>query len=191
MKILNTLTATVLSLVFLQADAQTESPKGFKKGTIVLADGSSLTGLVKESIRKNASLVFTTSEGDKKKNYDGSELAAAEIDGTRFICINGDFFKVLCDGDLCFLQKSSDASTKPTYNGNDAIFSSGTEGKLNDYFIYNSKIKQLKLVSKKNLDEVITASFDGCTAAIEKAKTVNSDLSQLKAAVEVYNNRNK
>lgn len=191
MKLLNTLTATVLSLVFLQASAQTEAPKGFQKGTIILADNSSLSGFIKDNIRKDASLAFIQQAGDKKKNYEGSELASAEIDGTKYRCIKGDFFKILCDGDLNFLQKSSDASGKPTYNGNEAVFSSGTEGKLNDYFIYNSKDKQLKLVTKKSFDEVIAASFDGNTAAIDKAKTVSGDPAQLKTAVELYNNRNK
>jgi hypothetical protein len=187
MNFLNTLAAAALSLVLLQANAQTEAPKGFQKGTITLADNSSLSGFVKDNIRKDASVSFVQQAGDKKKNYSGSELAAAEIEGTKFICINGDFFKVLCQGELCFLQKSSDASAKPSYNGNEAIFSSGTEGKINDYFIYNGKDKQLKLVSKKNVEEIAAASFAGNTAAIDKAKAVNGDLSQLKEAVEVYN----
>ncbi|HEY6504882.1 MAG TPA: hypothetical protein VIZ28_12955 [Chitinophagaceae bacterium] len=188
MTILNTLVASVLSLVFLQANAQTEIPKGFQKGTITLADNSNLPGFVKDNIRKDASIVFIQQAGEKKKTYNGSELVAAEIDDAKFLCISGDFFKVLCQGNLCFLQKSSDASGKPTYNGNEATFSSGTEGKLNDYFIYNGKDKQLKLVSKKNADEVIAASFAGNTAAIEKARSANGDIAQLKEAVQVYNN---
>ena len=191
MNILNTVAATVLSLVFLQVNAQSEAPKGFQKGTIILADNSQLAGFVKDNIRKDASITFIQQAGEKKKNYSGSELAGAEIDGTKFICISGDFFKVLCQGELCFLQKSSDASGKPTYNGNQAIFSSGTEGKINDYFIYNGKDKQLKLVSKKNINEIAATSFAGNTAAIDKAKTVNGDLAQLKEAVEVYNNSSK
>jgi hypothetical protein len=187
MNILNTLAATVLSLTFLQVNAQTEAPKGFQKGTITLADNSQLSGFVKDNIRKDAAVAFIPQSGEKKKNYSGSELAGTEIDGTKFICISGDFFKVICQGELCFLQKSSDASGKPTYNGNEAIFSSGTEGKINDYFIYNGKDKQLKLVSKKNIDEVAATSFAGNTAAIEKAKTINGDPAQLKEAVELYN----
>jgi hypothetical protein len=191
MKIVNLLTLSIVSLVLTQANAQSEAPKGFKKGTIVLADGSNLPGYVKDNIRSNASVVFLAETGGKKKNYNGSDLNTAQIEGTKFICIKGDFFKVLSEGELSFLQKASDASGKPTYNGNEATFSSGTEGKLNDYFIYTTSSKQLKLVSKKNVDEVIAASFAGYTAAIDKAKTVNGDLSQLKDAVEIYNNRNQ
>ena len=191
MKIITALVISIVSLVLSQANAQTEVPKGFKKGTIVLADGSSLPGFNKDNIRNNASVLFISEAGGKKKNYDGSDLNTAEIEGTKFFCIKGDFFKVLSEGELNFLQKSSDASDKPTYNGNEATFSSGTEGKPNDYFIYNTKDKQLKLVSSKNVDEVIAASFAGNTAAIDKAKTASGDLSQLKVAVEIYNNRNR
>lgn len=191
MKIITALVISIVSLVLSQANAQTEVPKGFKKGTIVLADGSSLPGFIKDNIRNNASVLFISEAGGKKKNYDGSDLNTAEIEGTKFFCIKGDFFKVLSEGELNFLQKSSDASDKPTYNGNEATFSSGTEGKPNDYFIYNTKDKQLKLVSSKNVDEVIAASFTGNTAAIDKAKTASGDLSQLKVAVEIYNNRNR
>ncbi|MBI5856150.1 MAG: hypothetical protein HZB42_00765 [Sphingobacteriales bacterium] len=191
MKILKTTAAAVLSLVLLQANAQTEAPKGFNKGAIILADGSNLQGFVKDNIRKNASVTFTSSADAGKKNYSGSELTSVQIDGEKFICINGDFFKVISEGELSFLQKSSDASGKPVYNGADAVFSNGTEGKPNDYFIYNNSSKDLKWVSRKNINEVAQASFAGYTAAVEKAKAVTGDLAQLKDAVDIYNNRNK
>jgi hypothetical protein len=184
---MNVFLMAILSLFLLQAHAQTEAPKGFKKGTIVLTDGKQLSGFVKDNIRSNASVVFVAEDGTGKITYNGTDILTASIDGIKFICINGDFFKVLCEGPLCFLQKSSDASSKPTYNGNEAIFSSGTEGRPNDYFIYNSKDKQLKLISKKNKDAVAASCFAGHTAAIEKAKTINGDLSQIKEAVELYN----
>jgi len=188
MKILPSLMATVLSLALLQADAQTEVPKGFKKGAIVVADGSSFSGFIKNNIRSDAAVIFLT-EG-KKKSYDGTELNSVEIDGIKFLCIAGDFFKILSEGDLNFLQKSSDARGKVFYNGNEPIVSNGTEGKPGDYFMYRTINKQLKLITKKNFDEVIKTSFENNTAAIDKAKTVNGDLSQLKEAVDIYNKRN-
>lgn len=180
----------MFSLFVLQVHAQTEIPKGFKRGAITLSGGSHLSGYIKDNMRSNAAVVFVA-EGKDKKTYGGAELLSAEIEEVKFICISGDFFKVLCQGELCFLQKSSDASGKPTYNGNEAVFSSGTEGKLNDYFIYHGKDKLLKLVSRKNVEEVAATCFAGHTAAIEKAKTINGDLSQLKDAVEIYNSESK
>jgi hypothetical protein len=180
----------VLCIVLLEANAQTELPRGFKKGTIVLADGSSLPGLIKDNIRSNASIVFLSEVTATKKIYDGSQLNSVEIEGVKFLCINKDFFKILSEGELDFLQKSSDARGKVYYNGNEPALSSGTAGKQGDYFLYNTTNTELKLITRKNLDEVITTSFENHTAAIEKAKTVNDDLSQLKEAVDIYNKRN-
>jgi hypothetical protein len=190
MKIFKVFPLLILSSIFLQANAQTEIPKGFKKGSAVLADNSSQSGYIKDNIRGNASIIVLDEAG-KKKSYSGSELNSAEIEGTKFICINGDFFRVISQGELNFLQKSSDASGKPTYNGNEAVFSSGTEGKRDDYFIYTNSTKELKLVSKKNFEEVVAKTFAGNAAAIDKAKTANGDVAQLKDAFDVYNSRNK
>lgn len=182
--------ALILSAAFLQVNAQPEAPKGFKQGTIILADSSSLSGFIRDNIRNNASVIFMSKAGEKKENYNGSQLISVKIEETKFLCINGDFFKVLSEGELGFLQKASDASAKPSYNGNEAIFSNGTEGKPGDYFIYGKKDSQLKLVSKKNFNEITASAFAGNTAAIDKSKTLNGDISRLKEAVDLYNDSN-
>ena len=187
MKNLKIVLVVVLSVYFTVTQAQTEAPKGYKKGTLTLADNSIISGNIKSNIRSNASVTFVSEEGGKKKNYDGSDLISAEIDGTKFICIKGDFFRVISNGGLSFLQKASDASSKYSYNGNEAVFSSGTEGKPDDYFIYDGRTKELKKISKKNFDEVTAAAFAGNAAAIDKAKAVNGDIAQLKEAVDIYN----
>ena len=168
MKIFKTLSILFLSLFLLQSQAQENLPKGFKKGSLVLADNTVLSGYIKENISKNASVILLTEDGKNKKNYDGDGLLSVTIDSTRFICIKGDFFRLLCEGDLCLLQKSSDASRKPTYNGSEAIFSNGTEGKPGDYFTYTTANKQLKLVNRKKFDAVVAESFASCAASIEK-----------------------
>ena len=191
MKIINAVAVLFFSVILLKANAQSDIPNGFRKGTIVTADGNLQAGFVKDNMRNSASIAFIPSPDQKKKNYSGADLKSLEIDGSKYICIKGDFFKVLCEGELNFLQKCSDASQKPSYNGTEVIFTNGTEGKLNDYFIYNAADKQLKLISKKNVDEVIASSFAGCSEAIDKARNANGDIYQLKDAVIVYNNRNK
>ena len=188
MKILKMLSLAALSFIFLQAGAQTEAPKGFGKGKIVLPDNTVVTGFIKDNIRKDAS-VIVFSDGTEK-NYNGSDIVSAEINDASFICINGDFFKVVCTGEISFLQKSSNASSKPSYNGNEVIFISGTEGKPGNYFIYDNRNQQLKLVSKKNLEAVIARTFGGYSPAVEKAKAAQGNIAQLKEAVEMYNGRN-
>lgn len=188
MKIFKAFTSLALSLFILQANAQTEAPKGYSSGKLVLADNTVVTGFIKDNIRKDASLVLLN--GGKEKNYNGLDLNGAEIDGSSFVCIRGDFFKVMVNGDLSFLQKSSNASSKPTYSGGEVMFISGTEGKTGDYFIYDNRIHELKLVSKKNLNALITGTFGGYTPAIDKAKAAEGNIAGLKEAVEVYNGRN-
>ena len=190
MKIFKSLSTAALAVFILQAHAQNEIPTGFKNGTIVLADSTVLSGYIKESIRSHASLLLLDKPGGKRKSYDGSQLISAIIDSTKYLCISGDFFKVICEGELSFLQKASDASAKPSYNGTEIVFNNGTEGRPGDYFIYAKQQNQLKLVTKKTFDYVIETSFTNCTAAIDKAKKNHSDIAQLKEAVEVYNNRN-
>lgn len=187
MKIFKLLSGFALSLLFLHANAQ-EAPKGFNKGKVTLPDNTVVSGFIKDNIRKDASVTLLVN--GKEKKYNGSDIASAEIDATAYNCMKGDFFKVVCNGELTFLQKSSDASSKPTRVGNEVFFLSGTEGKPGDYFLYENKTQQLKLVSKKNFNDVVTNSFAGYAPAIEKAKAAQGDIAQLKGAVEIYNGRN-
>jgi hypothetical protein len=150
MKILHLTLFSLLIGTALPVIVQTESPKGPQNGTLVLADGSSLTGFIKDNIRKTASVQFSAADQGKKKNYNGTDLLSAEINGTKFICINGDFFKVFCEGELSFLQKASDASGKPVYNGMEAIFSSGTDGKL----CYAGDFNGAKYLLENNLSQL-------------------------------------
>ncbi len=189
MKKIKLFSAAILSLGFLAVQAQTEIPKGYSKGQVTLADNSVVTGYIKENIRSKSSVTIIDAAGSKKK-YDGSSLIAAEVDNISYLCINGDFFKVMCKGDLYMLQKAGDASGTPVYNGAEAIFSNGTEGKPGDYFIYNTAARQLKLVSQKTFDAVTQETLAGCTAALDKAKTANGNMDSLKDAVQLYNNRN-
>jgi hypothetical protein len=185
------LAMALLSIIGLHGATQNNPPKGFTEGSVVLSDGNRLSGFIKDKIRQNASVVFFSSADGKKKNYDGAALNAVEITGEKFICIRGDFFKLLSAGKLCFLQKASDASGKPSYNGTAPVFSNGTEGKRGDYFFYNEKNKELKLLTSKNVDDIVASSLAGNEAALEKAKSVQADIAQLQAAVDIYNKEEK
>ena len=190
MKILKAVTALVLTLVFTAGYAQNEIPQGYTKASIVLANGTILSGHLKENIRRDAAISFIDEANSKKKEYDGSDLVSVQFNEGKYLCIKGDFFKVVTEGELSFLQKSSDASGKSVYNGQEAVFINGTEGKPGDYFIYGAEKNELKKISKKNITELTAGLFSGCAAAIEKASTVNGDIALVKDAVEIFNNRN-
>jgi hypothetical protein len=188
MKLLQIFPAVAILVVSFTSLKAQETPKGFDKGKVVLADGSVVSGYVKEKIRSNASVTVISESDKKKKNYSGNELLSAEIGNDKFICVKGDFFKVINDGGLRFVQKASDASGKPIYNGNQAVFANGTEGQPGDYFIYNNTTRQLKLVTKKTITTVTGECFAGCDTAIAKAKAVNGDMAEVGEAVVLYNN---
>lgn len=190
MKVLTAFAALFLMMSSLQVKSQNALPKGFVNGSVTLADNTEITGYIKENIRSKAAVVMLTGQEGKKITYDGDKLNSVTIENTKYICIKGDFFKLLCDGELSFLQKSSDASSKPVYVGTEAMFINGTAGKPGDYFIFNKSLQQLQLVNDKNIAEVTAQAFTNCEAAISKAKQSGSDIALLKDAVEVYNNRN-
>lgn len=161
-------------------------PEGYTKATIILANGTEQTGFIKDNIKKSASVTFVDESGNNKKVYEGSGINGIKTDAANFTCINGDFFKSICTGKLCFVQKSSNAASKASYNGTEAIFNNGTEGKIGDYFIYADK--KLKLLNKKTVESFINTDLATCTAAVEKAKAINGDIAKLQEAVETFNN---
>jgi hypothetical protein len=176
------------SLIFasLVATGQSDTPKGFTKGSILLTDSTVVSGYIKEKIRGNASLTLLDAE-NKKKIYDGSSLLSATIGDEKFCCIKGDFFRVIEDGAIKFMQKASDASYKPVYNGNQAVFINGTEGSPGDYFLYITSTRQLKHLNRKSVSTVVAESFSTCAQALVKAKGINEEISRLNEAVQVFN----
>jgi len=185
MKKIMILAATILALTQLHAQV----PEGFTKGALTLADGSIVTGYVQDNMKKGAAVMFINSNGGDKKLYNSTEINAVLIDATNYISIKGDLFKVICTGKMNFLQKASNAAGKTIYNGSEAIIIPGTEGKIGDHFSYTNN--QLTLINKKTVEAFIAEQLASCTAAAEKAKTINGDIAALAEAVTIYNTANK
>jgi hypothetical protein len=168
------------------ATAQTNTPDGYKKTSLQLYNGTSLNGYSKDNIKKSASILFIENEKTKKITYDGSQINTIKIEDENFVCVNGDFFKIISDGKLAFVQKQSNAADKVSYNGMEAVFNSGTEGKIGDYFIYTNN--KLKWINKKTIASFIATDLVGNSDAVEKAKKIDGDFSKLKEAIYIYNN---
>lgn len=181
--------SVLLSLSATAVKAQTEIPAGYTKGSITLANGTVVAGYLKDNIKKSASVTYVDNAGANKKTYEGSEINSVTIESENFTCIKGDFFKAICTGKICFLQKASNAANKASYNGSEPVFNSGTEGKIGDYFVYSSNT--LKLINKKTVTDFISTDLSNCTAAVEKANAINGNIAKLQEAVEVFNNANK
>lgn len=174
--------------LFMLFGAEAQTPEGYTKGSVTLADGSTMNGYVQDNLKKGAAVMFLDNKGGEKKLYNSTEVNAATIDSTNYLSIKGDFFKVICNGKISFLQKASNTSGKTIYNGSEAIVLTGTEGRIGDYFSYTNN--ELSLVNKKTVDAFI-GQLSTCTAAVDKAKTVNGDIAALADAVDIYNSYNK
>jgi hypothetical protein len=167
--------------------AQSNIPAGFEKASVSLLNGNLLTGYIKNNIKKNAAIIFIAEQSTKKTTYNGNEIATVKINEENFICVHGDFFKVISAGKLNFVQKQSDASNIATYNGGEAIFSNGTEGKIGDYFIYENKT--LQIVTKRTIASFIQTSLASNAKAVEKAKLINGDIAKLAEAINIFNSK--
>lgn len=175
--------------LFALSNTQAQSPEGFTKGSVTLADGSTITGFVQDNIKKGAAVTFVDGNGGDKKLYNSTEINAVLIDATHYVSLKGDLFKVICSGKMSFLQKASNAAGKTIYNGSEAIIIPGTEGKIGDHFSYTNS--QLTLINKKTVDTFIAEQLSACIPAAEKARTINGDIAALAEAVTIYNSVNK
>jgi len=178
-----TLTAT-----FLLAAANAQVPDGYSSGTISLANGNTLSGYIKDNIKKNAAVIYLNAAGSEKKVYNSTEINAVQIGNTHFISVKGDFFKAVCSGKMSFLQKASNAAGKTIYNGSEAIVLPGTEGKIGDYFTYTDG--DLTMINTTSIDTFIQ-QLGNCATAVEKAKTANGEPAVLAEAVAIYNANNQ
>lgn len=177
-----------LLLLTPSARLKAQAPAGFTDGYIVLTDGSRLQGFIKENFKNKASFVFQPTVG-KKVTYGGNAVNEVNVSGVSYISYANDFFKVLSTGNKAsLLQKVSDATGKVIYNGNEAAgISSGTEGRINDYFIKSSNQSGLTLVTKDNLNAVAGSLFGDCPALSTPAKTGQLQFTELEKIVVRYN----
>lgn len=183
-----TISAAALIIAGTWKMAAQELPAGFKSGYIITTDGTRQEGLIKESFKSKASFVFQATTG-KKVTYGGNGVKEVSIGGTSYISYVNDFFKVISTGEKAsLLQKMSDATGKIIYNGTDAAgISSGTEGRINDYFIKTATTQSFTLVTKANFNEVIATAFGDCTAVAESAKSKQLNYQEIEKIIKQYN----
>jgi hypothetical protein len=148
MKIKTIFFAVTLFIGF-SAFAQSSIPEGFVAGKIVLSNGAEVSGYLKDNIRKKSSIVFYNPANNKKETLDANALSEVSLSDSKYLCLYGDFFKVVTPGEHAVLIKSSDAAGKPYYNGVETVISKGTDGKIDDQFEYAANTNELKPIHKK------------------------------------------
>lgn len=175
------LSLTIFSF-YLPAEAQT--PEGYQQGQILFSDGTSKAGFIKDQMRKKSSVVLLLDQ--KKQTYSASDINGAEIEGTVYRCIRGDFFRVICTGPMAFLQKASHSEGKTMFNGSDAVYVPGTEGNVGDYFVYTGST--LLRITSKNSQSFIDQYLAGNEAAASKARSAQT-IAGLADAIQLFNTK--
>jgi hypothetical protein len=180
------LTACLLTLLSPKTRAQ--APAGFKPGYIITADNNRQEGFIKDNFRSKANIVFQSTDG-KKKTYVANDIRETGIDGTVYITYGTDFFKLLSTGTKASLyQKASDASGQVIYNGSEAVgISTGTEGAIRDHFLKVGTDNNLKWITKKNFQQVLSSSCSDCPALVDNVKTNKIGYDEIEKAVQQYN----
>ncbi|HJV18918.1 MAG TPA: hypothetical protein VJ552_03480 [Sediminibacterium sp.] len=144
-----TLFVVITLLIGCSTFAQSNIPEGFVAGKIILSNGAVVSGYLKDNIRKKSSIVFYNPVNKKKEILDANTLTEASFTDSKYLCLYGDFFKVITPGEHAILVKSSDASGKLYYNGVEMIINKGTDGKIDDRFEYTANTNELKPIRKK------------------------------------------
>ena len=171
--------------------AQTEKPAtlsaDFVPGTVLTPTNEKLEGFIKESLKKDGTILFVNAQG-QKKIYNTANLQSFSINGVVFIAYLYDFYKTVSSGTKAALYlKVTDNNGKLINSGSESIVATTTDGKIGDYFIQSKKDNDLTLVTKKNFEASILQVCSDCSALMADVKSKLLDYTQLVKVVEKYN----
>src|SRR5690349_3477221 len=106
---------------------------GYLSGEVILADNSTITGSVKESIRKKGEI--TVLRDGKKTKYKADDIASVRIGSSNYITNGYTFYEVIWQGTNITLLRKANEPSGVRYNGAEPIVISNSEGDVNDFFV--------------------------------------------------------
>ena len=167
-----------------QTTAQTTSSRDY----IVTIGNEKVEGVVKLSPGEKGKLIFLSSE-NKRKVYTPSGIKSFSIDSINYISYCNDFYEEVSAGLKAKLyRKITDCSGEKIYNGVEVVgFVKTMEGKRGDFYLLPATMTQLDLITKKNFRDYFSKLFNTNDSLISKVKNGNLEYSQIKKAVELYN----
>ena len=175
------LSLAVLTLLLQISNAQPapeKDPEGYVSGQVSLPDNSTVTGTIKDNIRKKGEVTVISS--GKKTKYKASDISSIQIGGSNYITNNYTFYEVLWQGTNLTLLRKANEPAGVQYNGNEPVVIS-SEGDVDDYFVKKGADGSLQLLTNKNAKEVVGKFCSSCATAIDATKF---DLATVKKAIE-------
>ena len=175
------LSLAVLTLLLQISNAQPapeKDPEGYVSGQISLSDNSTVTGTVKDNIRKKGEV--TVISNGKKTKYKAADISSLQIGSSTYITHNYTFYEVLWQGTNITLLRKANEPAGVQYNGTEPVVIS-SEGNVDDYFVKKGTGASLELITQKNVKEVLGKFCSKCAVAIDATKF---DITAVKKAVE-------
>jgi hypothetical protein len=180
-KLLSLLSLTVL----LQATNLTAQPatekdaEGYVSGQVLLTDNSTVSGTIKDNIRKKGEV--TILRDGKKTKYKAGEINSVQIAGSNYITNNYTFYEIIWQGKKITLLRKANEPSGVQYNGVEPVVISSSEGDVDDYFAKKTNDASFYLLTSKTLKEVLGKFCSSCAITPDATKF---DIAAIKKAVE-------
>lgn len=136
-------------------------------GQIVLPDNSTVSGTIKDNIRKKGEL--TVVNNGKKTKYKAGDISSAQLGSSNYITWNYTFYEILWQGKNLTLLRKANEPSGVQYSGSEAIAVT-SDGKVDDLFVRKNGDPSLQLLTKKTVKEVLGNICSTCGAAIDADK---------------------
>lgn len=179
------LLSLLLLIVLLQVTRINAQPapekdaEGYVSGQVLLTDNSTISGTIKDNIRKKGEV--TVLRDGKKTKYEAGEITSVQIGGSNYITNNYTFYEIIWQGSAITLLRKANEPSGVQYNGVEPVVISGSEGDVDDYFVTKKNDASFYLLTSKTLKEVLGKFCSSCAITPDATKF---DIAAIKKAVE-------
>jgi len=137
-------------------------------GQVVLPDNSTVSGSVKDNIRKKGEITLLSN--GKKTKYKAGDISTAQVGSSNYITWNYTFYEILWQGKNLTLLRKANEPSGVQYSGSNAVAVS-SEGDVDDLFIRETGNPSLQWLTKKNIKEVLAKTCSSCSIDATKFDT--------------------
>jgi hypothetical protein len=166
-KIFTLITCSLLLQASVVMAQPAGDPETSASGQIVLPDNSTVSGIIKDNIRKKGELVIINN--GKKVKYKAGDISGAQVGGARYITWNYTFYEILWQGKNLTLLRKANEPAGVQYSGSNPVVVT-SEGNVDDLFVRKSGDASLMLLTKKTVKEVVGKLCSNCAAGVDAAK---------------------
>lgn len=159
--------------------AADKDSSGYLPGEVRLANNTTITGAIKDNIRKKGEIIVFADK--KKTKYNAADITSVQIDKRMYVTNNYTFYELLWKGNTISLLRKANEPSGVYYNGAQPIIVSAGEGDTDDYFIAAKNESSFQLLTRKNIKEIAGTICNACAVDIDGSKF---DIEMIKKVME-------